>query len=491
MVTTLNCAKILASFTFVFMVCSATAQPEHFNWVLDGDILIDFSTGVPDVKEEPLEFSTIEAAASISDSLGNLLFYTNGVEVYNRLGEVISEMEIPIGDTSFYKSYSQGVLILPEYGQENKYRIVGIGRYAIVDMSMNGGLGGMANVPNWQPFDSDVPGWSERNVAVRHGNGRDWWIIQMRASFNLATESWDSSFVLYLNNNNGVYVEEIFQLDLRAATSASTFRQMAISPTGSSIAIVFPTSISIYQFDRCGGLIGSEIIYVDSLSNLHSCEFSPSGRYLYFNSSSAFYIGDNILYQLDLEADQFGKFALNKIYIRSNYGTFANGQLQMGPDHKIYMTVGCKILNCDIFSALNMNLSVINYPDLPGLSCDFDTLGLYLGGRRTMLALPNTVNYALGPLEGSECDTLDGGSTAIPEASTLPQWQITPTVSAGWYSFNGPDHAILIVYDVWGRTVWQGSATGQRIDLSTLPTGLYLVHAQWEQKQATFRIVKQ
>jgi len=101
------------------------------------------------------------------------------------------------------------------------------------------------------------------------------------------------------------------------------------------------------------------------------------------------------------------------------------------------------------------------------------------------------VNYALGTLEGSECDTL-GGSTAVPPVTTLPpKWQITPTVSSGLYTFNGPGQALLMVYDVCGRTVWQGTASSQRMDLSALPAGLYLVHVRWEEKQQTFRVVKQ
>jgi len=71
-----------------------------------------------------------------------------------------------------------------------------------------------------------------------------------------------------------------------------------------------------------------------------------------------------------------------------------------------------------------MNLSVISKPDVFGLACDFDTLSVYLNGQRTFHGLPNMVNYALGTLEGSECDTL-GGSTAVPPVTTAPRIPFT------------------------------------------------------------------
>src|SRR5688572_6603300 len=43
-----------------------------------GQTLIDFSTGVPVITYDSLEMDFNRTAANISDSAGNLLFYTNG-----------------------------------------------------------------------------------------------------------------------------------------------------------------------------------------------------------------------------------------------------------------------------------------------------------------------------------------------------------------------------------------------------------------------------
>ncbi len=481
----------LIGLLFMSLPLCICAQSKQNNWVLDGGIWLDFNSGAP-VVQEPLEFSTIESAAVISDSIGKLMFYSNGIEVYNRNGEVFSSIEIDLDDTIFFKSFTQGALILPEIGYENLLRVIGIGTYSIVDMTMNGELGGMKESPSWRNFNSDILGFGEKNTAVRHANGRDWWILQMRHNFNMETYDYDSSMVVYLYDSNGINVYAQYFINTRTEGAKSQYGEISFSRDGSLLAMAFMGSITVYNFDRCSGQIGPEIAYIDTLDKIYSCAFSPSGKFLYFNQSTGFGNGENVLYQWNLELNQFGEHDLTKVYHMQGQANYANGQLEMGPDFKIYMSTPCRSLDCGLVSPFNTHLSVINHPDLGGLACDFDTLTVYLGGLTTNFGLPNMVNYALGALEGSECDTLGGGSTAVPESATLPpSWQITPTVSNGFYSFNGPEKAMLLVYDVWGRTVWQGTAAGLRIDLSAQPTGLYLVRAQWEEKQQTFRVMKQ
>jgi hypothetical protein len=292
-----------------------------------------------------------------------------------------------------------------------------------------------------------------------------------------------------LYDRNGIRLTNINRINLYSAGITTQYGEMSFSPLGDKVAMALHGSFAVYEFDRCEGRIGSEIMHIDTIHRVYGCAFSPNGKFVYISTTSGFGPGSNIIYQVSLSPDQFSNFPVSEIYKQQAGGVYGNGQLEIGPDGKIYSTMGCRFYGCGT-SVKNTTLSVINYPDLEGLACDFDTFTISLSDKKTWFALPNMVNYALGALEGSDCDTL-GGSTAVPETATLPQWEITPTVSTGWYSFNGPEQVLLLVYDVWGRTVWQGSATGRRIDLSDLPSGLYLVQAKWEQRQETFRILKQ
>ena len=56
------------------------------------------------------------------------------------------------------------------------------------------------------------------------------------------------------------------------------------------------------------------------------------------------------------------------------------GALQLGPDGKLY-----------IARVNNSFLSVINQPDVVGIGCDFDTIGVDLANRNCVFGLPNFI----------------------------------------------------------------------------------------------------
>lgn len=107
---------------------------------------------------------------------------------------------------------------------------------------------------------------------------------------------------------------------------------------------------------------------------------SPNSRYLYISSQVKFYQYD--LQAPDIAASQvlLGEY---DGYVSPFATTFYNCQL--APDCKIY----CNCYNsCDVFH-------VVNYPDEPGLSCDFVQHGVQLASSNA-LSIPNFPNYRLG-----------------------------------------------------------------------------------------------
>jgi len=358
------------------------AQPQNHNWNFGGDIWLAFNSGEAEIRE-PLEFWSWEAGASISDRDGSLLIYTNGVEVYNKHGEVISEIEVSADDSLYYKSLTQGVLILPGTLESGKYSIIGISRYAVVDMSLDSGNGGMFDFPAWKPLDLAASGFGEKNIAIRHGNGRDWWVVQSMHTYNLATQNWDTLLVCYFFDSEGVRKRVDNTINFRGSVGSLPAGEMTVSHDGSKIALVFYGSVLVYSFNRCTGEFVEELCYIVSLDKLYGAAFSKSGRYLYFTQTSGYPAGSNILYQLDVQKNQYGENEIQKIYERDKYINYSIGQLELGPDDRIYIaTYGPG------FFALNMNLAVVRYPDLPGIMCGFDTLGVWLGGNRSSMASP-------------------------------------------------------------------------------------------------------
>ena len=70
----------------VFLVISnfSNAQLEDSNWFFGTNAYLDFSSGTPIAGIGSLV--TIEGCASISDTAGNLHFYTDGVNAWDKFG---------------------------------------------------------------------------------------------------------------------------------------------------------------------------------------------------------------------------------------------------------------------------------------------------------------------------------------------------------------------------------------------------------------------
>ncbi|MBX2891078.1 MAG: hypothetical protein KF734_09150 [Saprospiraceae bacterium] len=188
----------------------ATAQIKFdYNWVLGYPADINFPNPkyngtLVDFNAKPTEYYyfdigvKLNANAAISDSAGKLLFYTNGCEIINKNHKKMNNGDdINAGGLSFQQecksniypygySTHQGVLILPFPDMPNQYVLLHLRKsdtisreyildllYSIVDISGDDGFGAVLSKNNFVYHDT----FCDMLTAVRHGNGRDWWIL--------------------------------------------------------------------------------------------------------------------------------------------------------------------------------------------------------------------------------------------------------------------------------------------------------------------------
>ena len=74
---------ILLAGLFLFTITQSIAQREANIWYFGANAGLDFNSGAP-VPLTNGQVNTAEGCSAISDSAGNLLFYTDGLWVYNR-----------------------------------------------------------------------------------------------------------------------------------------------------------------------------------------------------------------------------------------------------------------------------------------------------------------------------------------------------------------------------------------------------------------------
>jgi hypothetical protein len=155
----------------------------------------------------------------------------------------------------------------------------------------------------------------------------------------------------------------------------------------------------------------------------------------------------------------------------------------LGPDNKIYVS--------NFYTSAYLH--VINQPDVQGQGCDVVQQAVILPVTNTMV-LPNAVNYSLGPVTGSPCDTLLG-------VTTINAWVqhliISPNPAASqltvqYTPVNTQSKATLI--NSTGQQVEEiilpPNSSSKTINIEYLPPGIYLLRLQTDTYSGEKKFVK-
>ncbi|MFZ4543731.1 MAG: T9SS type A sorting domain-containing protein [Saprospiraceae bacterium] len=209
--------------------------------------------------------------------------------------------------------------------------------------------------------------------AVRHANGKDWWVVLPQ----LLTLGFQR---LLLTSKGVQYVGEQ-NIQHSIFGNHTSKGQGNFSSDGTKFAMGDPYSgIYIFDFDRCSGLFSNKR-YIDIGFNKRICagmEFSPNSRFLYTA------LGDE-LDQYDLSAKDL---LASKIQI-DTFDWFPEQtlffQCQLAPDGKIYIGI----------TNGNRYMSIIQQPDSLGLACDFRQHDIMLPDYY-YVGLTNTPSFYLG-----------------------------------------------------------------------------------------------
>ena len=465
---------------FSILVClNLSAQKETTNWVFGDSLLMTFTdTGIYCISAP----SNIrhESSASISDSSGNIIFHTDGKFVWNKFHNLMTNGCCLNVDQywTYASSVTQGIVIIPKPSEAPKYYIFTIANdtlsYSIVDMLLNGGLGDVIIQNQDVLFDTVM----EKMHAVKHANGRDWWLLvhERIPSFSPGATNRFYKLLITPEGVQGPFEQYIGE----PINYYTSWGEMLFSPDGSKLAITGYNFVEVFDFDRCTGEL-NKFANIDNFDPIvfdaYGLSFSPDGSKLYISSF-------DLLYQYCLNCKD--SIEETKVLLFENpYGGYFIGQHELGPDGKIYFAIGYMIMPNNIFTYKNMNLCVINEPNLLGDLCNIDTSTIWLGGRRVIMGLPNMVNYSLGAIPGSECDTLGLNTPTIVD-NTLFTVFPNPTSDKIYFNHPGLPHILhtITISNATGAVVFtaqQNHAT-EAIDLQSLPAGAYFYTIDTEGK---------
>ncbi|MFZ9942233.1 MAG: T9SS type A sorting domain-containing protein [Bacteroidia bacterium] len=479
------------------------SQNRNSVWCFGDSAGIDYS-----VLTAPVSFATgldtRGSCASISDSFGNLLFYaeTRAAQptfrttlVFNANHQIMLS-----GDSIMGGGWYHELIILPDPGNINLYYLFSIGGigtnvdkglfYSVIDMTLDGGLGAVITkniqLQNFNMVDC--------LSAVKHGNGRDWWLIFRKSDF--LTGGGNSEWYQYLISPSGI---TNFSQQTIGSINRTSGGQIDFSPSGNKLAFACLTGvIEVFDFDRCTGQLSSPVTieqdpFAPPYPMYWGVSFSNDISKLYVTS----YDYTGYLFQYDLNNPNISS---TKDTLWAGSIPINVGKLKRMDDGKIYLScawddtqAGYYPYPDSIRNYINENLSVINLPDSLGVSCSFQPFSFYLGGKRTYIGLPNNPDYQLGPLSGSICDTL----TAISE---LPIKQylvnIYPNPVFNYTTVTGTEKINSIsIFDISGQTINEIELATQQfysysLNLEKYPPGIYFVTIKSDSFVETKKVVK-
>lgn len=373
---------------FLFLLSTSVfAQHETDNWYFGNYAGLNFASAVPKVLHDGA-LSRWEGVATFSDSIGNLLFYTDGTTVWNRNHQVM------VNGTDLKGDYSstECAIIVPYPQHNNLYFIFTVDdsggpdglQYSIVDMNLDNGNGAVSDIKN-VPVQNNV---CEKITAVRKSDGINFWLLSRSSDSDYFSVYEITSGGFSASSRVDFHIGFNFA-DQLLGDPTYTIGYMRVSPNGKKLAVANAPSgllldnnpvnfLEIFDFDPATGVLSNNITVWDFNYNIYGTEFSNDASMLYFTSDLA-------LFQLDLTSENPETIAtsLTKIYesdvkeIRNpaSFLTCATlnykfGALQLASNGKIYM--------------VNQNspyVAVINNPREKGEACNFDFHGVDLGGK--------------------------------------------------------------------------------------------------------------
>lgn len=343
--------------------------------------------------------------ASMSDKNGNLLFYTNGTNVWNRNHTIMVNgalvgtlgMGSPIVTEP---NILLNVIIIPIIESRGLYYVFTITsadglRYSIVDMSLDNGLGEVTE-KNRVLLPGEGIG---KLTAVHHADGISIWLMTTRKN----EDDEFTSFYAYKIDTNGnisnpIITDNLFYEGIQRG-------QMKFSPDATKLACANyrPQSLSnhlmVFDFNSETGIVSNRrnlltsFVFFEVVSAF-GVEFSNDSKYLYATLIRQGMFAENtndfqpesprknLLYQYNLS--NFNP-QNNGTAIHEDINELTAAGLQLAKNGKIYRANTINEIQGTSF------LGVVNSPELFGIKANYSNNAINLGAGKSRLGLPTFI----------------------------------------------------------------------------------------------------
>jgi hypothetical protein len=419
-----------------------------------------------------------EGTSVICDSSGSLLFYTNGKKVWNNIHQLM-----PNGDSLLgHPSSTQSALIVPQPGSSRYFYIFTTDafvedslrygfRYSVVDICNDNGLG---DVDKGRKNIKLLDTVAEKLTTIRHSNGTDYWIITHKY--------FSDAFYAYHLSSIGIIDTVVSHIGSVHPTGTTVLfaaiGQLKASPDGNKLVIVngnSSTSIAEYfDFNKTTGIISNCVnIQTNLLYSYYGASFSTDNSKIYISS----WLNGQGIYQFDLNAGNGNQDSVRASKIRISNGLHNYFGLQLADNGKIYASTT---------AGSSPYISVINFPNLPGLSCNCVDSAIYLIGGSCSYSFPNFIDSYDYSNTSFDCTTVSE------ESYHKTQYNIYPNPVIDYLTIEGMENnAKIEVYDLSGKLLLTKQLNENHLDIRQLAKGLYFIKLSTKEGSVVRKFVKE
>ncbi|MBK0401963.1 gliding motility-associated C-terminal domain-containing protein [Adhaeribacter sp. BT258] len=368
------------------------AQRQTDNWFFGNQASLEFSSAKP-TSFFSSAMVTPEGSATISDKQGNLLFYTDGKTIWNRL-------HLPMANgtgLNGHNSSTQSALIVPQPGNDSVFFVFtsdqsiagnsanGV-QYSLVNINANNSMGEVLASSKNIPLTGAGP-VSEKLAGVHHFNNQDIWVIAHR--FPVAGTQ---EFLAYQVTATGLVTTPVIS-SMPSLPSVSASGYLKASPLGNKLAATFTDKgIQYFDFDNKTGLVSNlqtipNLLPRPNFNSYYGAEFSPDGQKLYFTRKDN---PNNMqVWQYNLAGGPTAAVMLINTTISNGLGSFM--AMQLARNGKIYIARHNTAL-----------LSEIADPNNLGIACNLKAASLFpnnllVSGSMHGFGFPNFIQTYFAP----------------------------------------------------------------------------------------------
>ncbi len=397
--------KIALFFILIFSFTSAFSQLEAANWFFGDGAGLDFNP-LP-VTPQAGQLYTIEGCSSISDCMGNLLMYTDGITIFDRNHNVMPNGNGLMGDPSS----SQSGLIVPHPGNPDLFFVFSVDddsgdnglRYSVVDMTLNGGNGDVvAGQKNVLLIDKV----REKVTAVASLSGDYVWVVTV----GTAPQNGNTTFPITTYNapRRTFYAIKIDASGIAPNAVVTTLPTsfninlahgyMKLSTQGDKVAIAnyYDQTLYLLDFDINTGVVSNlAILTMPPGFGPYGVEFSPDGNYLYVKGTDGASTSNATtrILQYDLSSPPYNYQQV------ASYNGYRGG-LQLGIDGKIY------VAESQSYGTGRNYVGTINNPNLATPACNFVQNSITLpAGQISRQGLPQFIQSFFVQIETEDAQT--------------------------------------------------------------------------------------